>query len=156
MDVERDVLWFILGAILVGGALLLYRHRDDIYHRRAGWGILSSFLGWTFIVLGLLGGLLPLFPGVILGIPGLILVGPNDPLLRRLWKWVHDRAVKLSQHQNSRLRASAEHFLGIEQRLSDKIYTEGQKPPWAPSVPESACSGDQSDVRLKAGAGPEA
>lgn len=140
---ENQALWY--GVTLLGitlGAGILYRHRSDIYHRRAGWGVLSSMLGWSLIALGLLGGLIPLFPGIVLGIPGLILVGPNDPIIRRSWAWLHRLAQVRAEASGRPLASLAHRFLRFEARLAQQIYREGELPPWetAQSAPATTDS----------------
>ncbi len=46
--------------------------------------LLRHIGGWSLIVLGLLGLILPVLPGIVLLVLGIIVLGPRDPTLRRI------------------------------------------------------------------------
>lgn len=46
--------------------------------------MIRRILGWSSIVLGLLGIVLPVLPGLIFIAVGIVLLGPHDPALRRM------------------------------------------------------------------------
>ncbi len=46
--------------------------------------LVQRIVGWISILLGLLGMVLPILPGVILLTVGILLLGPHDPALRRM------------------------------------------------------------------------
>ena len=55
-------------------------------------------LGVVFIIIGLIGGLIPIFQGWMFGIPGLIILSHYFPPIKRFLKWAktktefnHDR-----------------------------------------------------------------
>src|SRR5512145_81506 len=48
------------------------------------WPILRQVLGWLFIILGLLGLVLPFLQGVLFLVIGIMLVGPRNWLIRRV------------------------------------------------------------------------
>jgi len=50
---------------------------------RLTWPVLRQVLGWIFILLGLLGLVLPILQGVIFLVIGIALVGRRNPLIRR-------------------------------------------------------------------------
>jgi hypothetical protein len=51
------------------------------------WFVLRPLLGWTFIVLGVIGMPLPIVNGLIFLVLGLALIGPRNKLIR--WSRVH-------------------------------------------------------------------
>ncbi len=46
--------------------------------------LLRHISGWSLILLGLLGLVLPVLPGIVLLVLGIIVLGPRDPTLRRI------------------------------------------------------------------------
>ena len=50
---------------------------------RVAWPVIRQILGWIFILLGLLGLLLPVLQGVIFLVIGIALVGRRNVLIRR-------------------------------------------------------------------------
>ena len=54
--------------------------------------ILKISLGIVLVILGLLGGLIPIFQGWMLGIPGLIILANYFPPARRLLGWAKNKA----------------------------------------------------------------
>ncbi len=53
--------------------------------------IIKVIAGVTLIIIGLIGGLIPIFQGWIFGIPGLMLLGSVFPPVK---KWTHDMVEK--------------------------------------------------------------
>jgi len=49
-------------------------------------------LGIILVVIGLIGGLIPIFQGWIFGIPGLILLAEYFPPAKRLLDWAKEKA----------------------------------------------------------------
>jgi 4-hydroxybenzoate polyprenyltransferase len=49
-------------------------------------------LGIVLVIIGLIGGLIPVFQGWILGIPGLILLAEYFPPVKRLLSWAKVKA----------------------------------------------------------------
>ena len=54
--------------------------------------ILKIALGILLIIVGLLGGLIPIFQGWIFGIPGLIILANYFPPAKRLLGWAKNKA----------------------------------------------------------------
>jgi hypothetical protein len=53
---------------------------------------LKITLGIVLVIIGLIGGLIPVFQGWIFGIPGLILLGEYFPPVKRLLNWAKVKA----------------------------------------------------------------
>ena len=53
---------------------------------------LKISLGIVLVVIGLLGGLIPIFQGWIFGIPGLIILSNYFPPVKRFLSWVKNKA----------------------------------------------------------------
>jgi hypothetical protein len=53
--------------------------------------IIKVIAGVILIIIGLIGGLIPIFQGWIFGIPGLMLLGSVFPPVK---KWTHDMVEK--------------------------------------------------------------
>jgi len=51
------------------------------------YDIIKISLGILLVILGLLGGLIPIFQGWMLGIPGLIILAKYFPPLKKLLIW---------------------------------------------------------------------
>ena len=49
-------------------------------------------LGIILVIIGLIGGLVPIFQGWIFGIPGLIILANYFPPIKRLVNWAKDKA----------------------------------------------------------------
>lgn len=131
--------WTWLELLSVGGLLLLVLgllvwvlrlNWEAIQCRRGGWRFVAPFLGWLLILLGSLGGLLPFLPGFPLGILGLILLGPNDPVIRRLWLLLHHRARALADSIYPRWQRVGQRLLRFEVKLARAVYRHGELPPW--------------------------
>ena len=54
---------------------------------------LKISFGILLIIIGLLGGLIPIFQGWMFGIPGLIILANYFPPIKRLLRWGKDRSV---------------------------------------------------------------
>ena len=54
--------------------------------------ILKISLGLSLVIIGLIGGLIPIFQGWIFGIPGLILLAEYFPPAKRLLDWAKVKA----------------------------------------------------------------
>ena len=54
--------------------------------------IIKIFFGIILVIIGLLGGLIPIFQGWIFGIPGLIILAPYFPPLKKLLKWAKKKS----------------------------------------------------------------
>jgi hypothetical protein len=65
---------------------------------------LRNLVGWILIGVGLLGVALPILPGWLLLVPGIMLVGTHDPLLRRGMVGLHLLLRRLSRMKQRHLR----------------------------------------------------
>ena len=52
---------------------------------------LKISFGILLVILGLLGGLIPIFQGWMFGIPGLIILSNYFPPIKRFLRWAKDR-----------------------------------------------------------------
>ena len=50
-------------------------------------------LGFILIIIGLIGGLIPIFQGWVFGIPGLIILADYFPPVKRLLDWARSKYV---------------------------------------------------------------
>ncbi|MDP6170249.1 MAG: PGPGW domain-containing protein [Candidatus Marinimicrobia bacterium] len=48
-------------------------------------------LGFVLVIIGLIGGLIPVFQGWVFGIPGLIILADYFPPIKRLLDWAKSR-----------------------------------------------------------------
>ena len=48
---------------------------------------LEIIAGFTLIIIGLIGGLIPIFQGWMFGIPGLLLLAKHFKLFKKILKW---------------------------------------------------------------------
>lgn len=55
-------------------------------------------LGVILLVIGLIGGLIPIFQGWIFGLPGLMLLGSVFPSIKRMTKKIVSKAKKKIKH----------------------------------------------------------
>ena len=55
-------------------------------------------LGVILLVVGLIGGLIPIFQGWIFGLPGLMLLGSVFPSIKRMTKKIVSKANKKIKH----------------------------------------------------------
>ena len=53
---------------------------------------LKIVLGLTLVLIGLIGGLVPLFQGWLFGIPGLIILANYFPPIKRFLRWAKDKS----------------------------------------------------------------
>jgi uncharacterized membrane protein len=53
---------------------------------------LKISFGILLVIIGLLGGLIPIFQGWMFGIPGLIILANYFPPIKRLLRWAKDRS----------------------------------------------------------------
>ena len=51
-------------------------------------------LGLTLVMVGLIGGLIPIFQGWVFGIPGLVILADYFPPLKKLVSWVKKKYRK--------------------------------------------------------------
>ena len=56
--------------------------------------IFRVVLGFILLVIGLIGGLIPIFQGWIFGLPGLMLLGSVFPSIKRMTKKIVSKAKK--------------------------------------------------------------
>jgi len=56
--------------------------------------IFRVVLGFILLVVGLIGGLIPIFQGWIFGLPGLMLLGSVFPSIKRMTKKIVSKAKK--------------------------------------------------------------
>ena len=55
---------------------------------------LKIFFGIVLVIIGFIGGLIPIFQGWIFGIPGLIILADYFPPFKRLLKWAKYKAKR--------------------------------------------------------------
>ena len=60
--------------------------------------IFRVVLGFILLVIGLIGGLIPIFQGWIFGLPGLMLLGSVFPSIKRMTKKIVSKAKKKIKH----------------------------------------------------------
>ena len=48
-------------------------------------------LGFVLVIIGLIGGLIPVFQGWIFGIPGLIILADYFPSIKKILEWAKSR-----------------------------------------------------------------
>lgn len=60
--------------------------------------IFRVVLGLILLVVGLIGGLIPIFQGWIFGLPGLMLLGSVFPSIKRMTKKIVSKAKKKIKH----------------------------------------------------------
>ncbi|WP_029215496.1 hypothetical protein [Kallotenue papyrolyticum] len=64
--------------------------------------------GWLVLVLGVIGLIFPVLPGIVLLALGLLILGPHDPLLRRIVRRMRTLLRGWSRAQHPWLRASGQ------------------------------------------------
>ena len=64
---------------------------EDPPPRHPAWRVARQFAGWFFIVLAVVGLLIPVFPHTPFLALGAILLAPYVRIFRRLSAWVHKR-----------------------------------------------------------------
>ena len=60
--------------------------------------IFRVVLGIILLIVGLIGGLIPIFQGWIFGLPGLMLLGSVFPSIKRMTKKIVSKAKKKIKH----------------------------------------------------------
>jgi uncharacterized membrane protein YbaN (DUF454 family) len=58
-------------------------------------------LGIILVIIGMIGGLIPIFQGWIFGIPGLIILADYFPPIKRLLSWAKKKSGYKEKSQNS-------------------------------------------------------
>ena len=58
-------------------------------------------LGIILVIIGMIGGLIPIFQGWIFGIPGLIILADYFPPVKRLLSWAKKKSGYKEKSQNS-------------------------------------------------------
>ena len=58
-------------------------------------------LGIILVIIGMIGGLIPIFQGWIFGIPGLIILADYFPPVKRLLNWAKKKSGYKEKSQNS-------------------------------------------------------
>jgi hypothetical protein len=66
--------------------------------------LIRRIAGWSLIALGILGCVLPVLPGLVLIALGILVIGPHDPLLRRLATLVRIALRRWSRVKQPHLR----------------------------------------------------
>lgn len=84
------------------------QQKTDYHMRRNRHHPLPSLprriIGWTCIVLGLIGLLMPVLPGIALLMVGIVLLGPHEPKLRRTAFTIRWALRRWSRVSHPRLR----------------------------------------------------
>ena len=57
--------------------------------------------GIILVIIGMIGGLIPIFQGWIFGIPGLIILADYFPPIKRLLSWAKKKSSYKEKSQNS-------------------------------------------------------
>lgn|GEM_PF-2914182 len=78
--------------------------RRATHRRHIPKSLVRRVIGWSLVVLGLLGLALPVLPGLILFAIAIVLLGPHDPTLRRLAVWVRLVLRRWSQAKQRHVR----------------------------------------------------
>ena len=55
------------------------------------FNLIKIIVGITLVLIGLIGGLIPIFQGWIFGIPGLIILAQYFPPIKRLLNWAQKK-----------------------------------------------------------------
>ena len=58
-------------------------------------------LGIILVIIGMIGGLIPIFQGWVFGIPGLIILADYFPPIKRLLSWAKKKSGYKEKSQNS-------------------------------------------------------
>ena len=58
-------------------------------------------LGFLLVIIGLIGGLIPIFQGWVFGIPGLIILADYFPPVKRILDWAKSKYGNESDHKSS-------------------------------------------------------
>ena len=54
--------------------------------------IIKIFIGIILVIIGLIGGLIPIFQGWLFGIPGLIILAQYFPPIKKLLNWAKKKS----------------------------------------------------------------
>ncbi len=60
--------------------------------------IIKIFIGIILVIIGLIGGLIPIFQGWLFGIPGLIILSQYFPPIKKLLNWAKKKASFKENH----------------------------------------------------------
>ena len=58
-------------------------------------------MGIILVIIGMVGGLIPIFQGWLFGIPGLIILADYFPPIKRVLKWAKKKAGYKEQDENN-------------------------------------------------------
>ena len=58
-------------------------------------------IGIILVIIGMIGGLIPIFQGWVFGIPGLIILADYFPPIKRLLSWAKKKSGYKEKSQNS-------------------------------------------------------
>ncbi len=58
-------------------------------------------LGIVLVIIGMIGGLIPIFQGWLFGIPGLIILADYFPPIKRLLNWAKKKAGYDNKNENN-------------------------------------------------------
>tara|TARA_B100000945_G_scaffold285963_1_gene256612 strand:- start:433 stop:639 length:207 start_codon:yes stop_codon:yes gene_type:complete len=58
-------------------------------------------LGIILVIIGIIGGLIPIFQGWLFGIPGLIILADYFPPINKILKWAKKKASYKEQNKNN-------------------------------------------------------
>lgn len=58
-------------------------------------------LGIILVIIGVIGGLIPIFQGWLFGIPGLVILADYFPPIHRVLKWAKKKAGLKEQDENN-------------------------------------------------------
>ena len=58
-------------------------------------------LGIILVIIGMVGGLIPIFQGWLFGIPGLIILADYFPPIKRVLRWAKKKAGYKEQDENN-------------------------------------------------------
>ena len=58
-------------------------------------------LGFLLVIIGLIGGLIPIFQGWVFGIPGLIILADYFPPVKRILDWAKSKYGNKSDNKSS-------------------------------------------------------
>jgi len=127
---SHTMLAILLGSIVLLVGIIAYNW-SSIRRREGIWACVNSVLGWFLIGLGILGGLLPIIPGLVFGILGLLLLGVDDPVIR--WVWLRLRRLALAWSRRSPQgprRQLGLRMLSFESLLRARLFRSKPEPEW--------------------------
>ena len=58
-------------------------------------------LGFLLVIIGLIGGLIPIFQGWVFGIPGLVILADYFPPVKRILDWAKSKYGNKSDNESS-------------------------------------------------------